>query len=224
MQGLPRTFTVVLLLTLGEARPYARDPTGLASAENHARSSERGEILFSSGCAERTEYTMESFEEIYQTHVAAVLRYSVRCVGRREIAEEIASEAFLALYRNRDHVDETQLPAWLLTVVKRRAADYWRRWFLEQRHVRNSDVQVHPSQTERAAALPGPSPTVETWLAENKELKPVHRTCLILRYVHGMSRAEVAQKIGISDTQVKGYLQYALELLRKEFGSGRGEK
>lgn len=167
---------------------------------------------------------MGSFEEIYQTHVAAVFRYSVHCVGRHEIAEEITSEAFLALYRNQDQVDETQLPAWLLTVVKRRAADYWRRWFLEQQHAGNLYGQWRHGRIEAAAALPGPNPSVESWLEENKELKPVHRACLILRYVHGMSRTEVAQKIGVSETQVKGYLQYALELLRKEFATRRGEK
>jgi DNA-directed RNA polymerase specialized sigma24 family protein len=30
-----------------------------------------------------------------------------------------------------------------------------------------------------------------------------------------MTRAEIAQKTGLSETQVKGHLQYALKLLRK---------
>jgi DNA-directed RNA polymerase specialized sigma24 family protein len=37
----------------------------------------------------------------------------------------------------------------------------------------------------------------------------------MLRYVQGMSRTEIAASMGLSDTQVKGHLQYALELLRK---------
>jgi RNA polymerase sigma-70 factor (ECF subfamily) len=46
-------------------------------------------------------------------------------------------------------------------------------------------------------------------------LKPVHRACLILRYSHGMSRAEIAGHLGLTETQVRGHLQYALTLLRK---------
>ena len=45
----------------------------------------------------------------------------------------------------------------------------------------------------------------------------MHRACLILRYVHGMSRAEIARELGLNDNQVKGHLQYALTLLRREF-------
>ena len=48
-----------------------------------------------------------------------------------------------------------------------------------------------------------------------KALKPIHRACLILRYVHGMERSEIATRLGLSETQVKGLLQYARELVRK---------
>lgn len=57
---------------------------------------------------------------------------------------------------------------------------------------------------------------MEAWLAANPALKAVHRVCLILRYVYGYSRAEIAGETGLTETQVKGHLQYALTLLRKE--------
>jgi RNA polymerase sigma-70 factor (ECF subfamily) len=40
----------------------------------------------------------------------------------------------------------------------------------------------------------------------------------MLRYVSGMTRAEIAAETGMSETQVKGHLQYALSLLRKAHG------
>ncbi len=43
----------------------------------------------------------------------------------------------------------------------------------------------------------------------------MHRACVMLRYVYGMTRPEVAARMGLSETQVKGHLQYALKLLRK---------
>ncbi|MGR9889480.1 sigma factor-like helix-turn-helix DNA-binding protein [Escherichia coli] len=40
---------------------------------------------------------------------------------------------------------------------------------------------------------------------------------MMLRYGYGMTRAEIASRTGLTETQVKGYLQYALTLLRKQF-------
>jgi len=147
---------------------------------------------------------MDEFEEVYRQHSGAVFRFAIHCAGRRELAEDLTSEAFLELYRNWAKIDPSQLPGWLITVVKNRAIDHWRRASREE-------IYVHP---------PGEAHTafdlqLESFLEENKALKSVHRTCLILRYVHGMSREEIAQKLSLTGNQVKGYLQYGLQLLRE---------
>jgi len=148
---------------------------------------------------------MGNFEELYRKHVHTVFRFAVHCVGRREAAEDLTSEAFLALYRNLDQIDESLLPGWLLTVVRNRARDQWRRQKTEQRYI------------EEAAKVPAEeAPPFERWLMENNDLKPIHRACLILRYGYGMTRAEIAAQTGLRETQVKGHLQYVLELLRKK--------
>ena len=51
-------------------------------------------------------------------------------------------------------------------------------------------------------------------------LKPVHRACILLRYLHGMSRREIAARTGLDENQVKSYLQYAIKLLKKELTKG----
>ena len=61
-------------------------------------------------------------------------------------------------------------------------------------------------------------PSVEVWLREATGLKPVHRACLILRYVHGMTRAEIAARLGLTDNQVKGHLQVLLDHPAARFG------
>jgi RNA polymerase sigma-70 factor (ECF subfamily) len=149
---------------------------------------------------------MGDFERLYKKHLEAVFGFSLHCVGRREIAEEITSEAFLMLYQHLDRIDEQQLPAWLFTVARNRAVDYWRRQKVEQRYA------IIPQEPSVMPRTPGQS------LLDNDKLNAVHRVCLILRYVHGMSRAEIARHTGASETQVKGHLQYALQLLRKELG------
>lgn len=154
-------------------------------------------------------YTMGKFEELYRKHVQSVFRFALHCVGRRDVAEDLTSETFLALYRNLDTIDESLLPGWLITVTRNRARDFWRRQTVEQNY---------------AASTPDPpaasEPLLDSWLLESKELKPVHRLCLVLRYVHGMTRAEIAEKMGLTEVQVKGHLQYALQLLRKSLSRG----
>jgi RNA polymerase sigma-70 factor, ECF subfamily len=152
---------------------------------------------------------MWDFESIYRAHVGSVFRYALSLAGSRLLAEDITSDAFLALLRHRDAVEETRLPAWLLTVVKHRVVDLRRRKSTEQ-HYRD-----HFLKTDQDAQS---SPAFDAGLLEHESLKAVHRVCLTLRYVHGMTRLEIARNTGLSEMQVKGHLQYALEILRKELG------
>lgn len=161
--------------------------------------------LVISKCPPRT-HTVWDFDKIYRTHVRSLFRYSLSLAGSRTLAEDVTSEAFLALLRHRDTVEEDRLPSWLFTVAKNKILDHWRRKATEQQYC------------EQWAPEPDNVPAVP-WkieILENKALKPVHRACLTLRYVHGMSRQEIAAETGLSEMQVKGCLQYALEILRKE--------
>jgi RNA polymerase sigma-70 factor (ECF subfamily) len=150
---------------------------------------------------------MGSFEELYRTHVQAVFRFAMSIVGNRETAEDLTSEAFIALHRNLDAIDQSLLPAWLMTVVRNRARDLWRRRAVEERVL------------EDIAARHGSAgvPPLERWILEGPGLRPIHRACLMLRYVHEMTRAEIASKLGLTEMQVKGHLQYGLTLLRKTY-------
>jgi len=151
---------------------------------------------------------MASFEDLYRTHVPAVFRYAMSVVADRETAEDLTSEAFLALHRNLETIDQSLLPAWLLTVVRNRARDLWRRKVVETR-VLDTLATVRPAADE--------PPAIEQWILDSPELRPAHRVCLMLRYVHGMARTEIASKTGLSEMQVKGHLQYGLALLRKAY-------
>jgi RNA polymerase sigma factor (sigma-70 family) len=148
---------------------------------------------------------MSDFDSLYAAHADAVFRCARRWVSRPDIAEEIVSESFLALFQNLDRIDPSRLPGWLLTVARNRATDYWRRRAVEERYA-----------SSLAAPRTAEAPDAD-WLFKTDLLKPSHRVCLILRYSHGMTRAEIAQRTGLSPEQVKNRLQYALRVLRDHF-------
>jgi RNA polymerase sigma-70 factor (ECF subfamily) len=159
--------------------------------------------------------TME-FESLYRLHAKAVFRFAHSITRRKEVAEDLTSEAFLALHRQLETVDQTQLPAWLLTVVRNRARDLWRHQVVEDRYIVETTTTVIPFIAPESAS--------EDWILAGAGLKPVHRLCVRLRYVSGMTRAEIAAETGMSEMQVKGHLQYALALLRKQHRRGRRQQ
>jgi len=151
------------------------------------------------------------FESVYRAHADAVFRYALRLVGNRELAEDITSEAFLELHHHWNEVDLDRLPGWLLTVARNRAVDYWRKTASERQF----------EETVKEPASNPPALDLESWVEREPALKPVHRACIILHFFHGMTRAEVAERLAISETKVKGHLQYAVQLLRKAWDSAR---
>jgi RNA polymerase sigma-70 factor, ECF subfamily len=155
---------------------------------------------------------METFDDVYRRHMSVVLRTAARVVGRRDVAEEITADAFLELYRQFGRIDVDRLPGWLLTVVRNRGIDYWRRQQNERLLAR--DASAAPATSE-------PAPRHDNLFA-HPALKPMHRVCLVLRYEHGLSREEIGRRLGLTDTQVRGHLQYALALLRKNLVAQTG--
>ena len=149
------------------------------------------------------------FDQVYRQYRDLVLRLAMQCVGRREIAEEITADAFLRLHQNWNAIETERLPAWLLTVVRNRATDYWRHAELEKQYVYEDRPVERQLSRENFDDL-----------FENEALKPVHRICLILRYVQEMTVPEIAAYLGLNPMQVKGHLQYSRELLRKQFCRG----
>ena len=152
---------------------------------------------------------MTDFEEVYREYSAPVFRFLLQRLGRRDLAEDFCAEVFLALHRNWNEIEQAQLPGWLFTVGRNLVTDYWRHRAVEQRYA-----------DQLAATSPVEDPR-DPWLFENKALKPIHRVCLILRYVHGMEREEICLRTGLTDNQVKSCLQYARQLLRQQLQEKR---
>jgi RNA polymerase sigma-70 factor, ECF subfamily len=155
---------------------------------------------------------MDAFEDAYRRHFASVLRFAMSVTGRRDVAEDLTAEAFLALHRHAGAIRLDQLPAWLFVVVRNRARDLWRHQLVEQRYA--------VWMTETAATSAPPAAPVPHWLSDER-LKPVQRVCLELHYVWGYTVTEIAKRIGLTDGQVKGHLQRALRHLRDAEGAAR---
>jgi RNA polymerase sigma factor (sigma-70 family) len=134
----------------------------------------------------------------------SVYRYAWRCSGRRDLAESLTAESFLALHHQLDQVEDSRLPDWLFIVVKNLAIDYWRA---------ASREHAVPQTPPAGAAQPG-GRSLEDLIARAQDLTPAQRVCLTLHCVHGMDSEAIAQHTGMSEKQIASAVADAFEGLR----------
>src|SRR5262245_52965397 len=73
-----------------------------------------------------------TFDGVYRAEYRAVVRLAAVLTGRWAVAEELAQEAFLALYTRWDQVQVYERPdLWVRRVVVNRAVSVRRRWLTE---------------------------------------------------------------------------------------------
>src|ERR1700736_1219341 len=71
----------------------------------------------------------DAFEVVLERHADAAFSLAYRMCGRRSVAEDIAQESFLALWRSGSRYDRTRasVRTWTLGIVHNRAVDALRR-------------------------------------------------------------------------------------------------
>ena len=131
---------------------------------------------------------------------------------RRDVAEELAQEAFCRAFIGLDSLRKPeQFRSWLWGITRRVCLD-WRR-----------EMARHHAPLELTADVPsGDSPAREAELAERRrrvhravdELPEKYRIVVHLRHLQGLSYEEIATLLGLSLSGVSNRLAAARELLR----------
>jgi RNA polymerase sigma-70 factor (ECF subfamily) len=154
--------------------------------------------------------------ELYSAHGPAALAVAVRVLGRREEAEDMVHDAFVAVWRKIDRFDPSRgsLRAWLLTVVRNRCIDRVR--------ARRSSIDLDQAD-ERSLLRTGPNPTWEAALARAAAgdlraavhaLPAEQRKAVELAYFEGYTYREIAALTGVAVGTANGRLRLALAKLR----------
>src|SRR6476659_9859095 len=88
----------------------------------------------------------DAFEVVLERHADAAFSLAYRICGRRSLAEDVAQEAFLALWRSGARYDPTRgsVRTWALAIVHNRAVDTLRRSGVQERR-RVSDEGIEES-------------------------------------------------------------------------------
>jgi RNA polymerase sigma-70 factor (ECF subfamily) len=153
-----------------------------------------------------------SFDLFYRRHLGEIYRFVLHDVGNRADAEEVTQNAFLDAFRALRRGHEPEMPrAWMYGIARNAAR---RRYRTQSRRPR--EVELAPDVLEGLSQREE-GPWVEAVRAAFANLRDSHRDALFLREVEGLSYAEIAERMDLSQSAVETLLFRARRALREAF-------
>jgi RNA polymerase sigma-70 factor, ECF subfamily len=160
-----------------------------------------------------TETERESFAALYERTFPRVYAYVASLLRDRSAAEDVTAQAFERAYRKRSSYRPRRgsMEAWLFGIARNAALDELRR------RKRLATLEVDPEDTTD----PGADDRAELALrrdavrAAMATLDGRERDLLALKFSAGLSNAEIAQVLGMSESNAGTRLHRTLTKLRK---------
>lgn len=145
----------------------------------------------------------QAFETLYRRYIKIVYGYVFNKVGRKEDAEDLTSEIWIATLRNlSNYAYNSSFKNWIFGIVKHKIMDYYQEKYkieklplVEDIFLEEEDDTDHIQEKEKKIG------TILQKLPEN------YRQVLYLRFLKGYTTAEIAQELGLSISNVK-VIQY----------------
>jgi RNA polymerase sigma-70 factor (ECF subfamily) len=164
------------------------------------------------GLAWGSESKEAALERLMGLHERLMLRTAWRMLGNREDAQDAAQEVFLRLYRHLGTVDETMAQSWLYRTTMNVCYDALRR------RPKVGELLVEPSFTPDAGSGLEDAQKRKLLEAGLKRLTPQERAAVVLCSIEGLSSAEAAEALGVSEGTVRSHLSLGRTRLKEYVG------
>lgn len=167
----------------------------------------------------------EAFSELFTRHGGNVLAYLLNRGFPADTVEDAVQEAFLSAWKSASQFHEGNATGWLMHIAYCRAVDieraHGRRLALDDRVTRAGLTRtVAPSAEE---CLLASSPRYAAVAAALADLAEPQRVVIELRYVHGLSVRETAERLGVPEGTVKARASRGCAQLREWLRAGTRE-
>jgi RNA polymerase sigma-70 factor (ECF subfamily) len=166
-----------------------------------------------------------AFDALFQRWSGPLLRYLARMLRDAASAEELVQEVFLRVHRARErYVPEARFSTWLYRIATNLACNELRRPRRREPH-RSADEEggpvlvAEPARPEAVVDAKRLGARVERELAALPEKQ---RAALCLSAVEGLSYAEVAEALEVSEQAVKALVHRARSALAERLREGAG--
>jgi len=159
-----------------------------------------------------------AFSVLVERHYRAVWGLASSRMGDREAAEDVAQEAFLVAYANRERLRDPRLfPAWLRKITRHLASHWLRsekyRRLLHEGLARERGLET--SEEDPVTNMVREEKNAEVWDALNR-LSPGVREAMVLFYVEGRSTVDAARSLGVSENAIRTRLYQGRRKMRSD--------
>ncbi len=155
-----------------------------------------------------------AFEELYRSSRDDVYAYVAGMLRDRSAAEDVTAQAFERAYRRRASFDPSRGShrGWLFGIARNAALDELRR---RKRHAELSDEPVDEAAGEAHEEAVEAAMRRSVLSAALATLTPRDRELIALKFFAGLGNAEIAEAIGVSESNAGTRLHRAMEKLRE---------
>ena len=161
-----------------------------------------------------------AFRALYDATSPKLLGFTLRILGKRELAEEALQEGFVAIWHGAASY-QAHLAApmtWMTTIVRNKALDLLRRGT----HDATLDGAVFSPEIMQALQDPGPTPIDALLISRDAKalaycmamLEGMHQQVIGLAFFHDLSHGEVARHLAMPVGTVKTWIRRSLERLK----------
>ncbi len=194
----------------------------LAGVQTNTRKSEKMESLLTDIVYNGS---YKSFCELFRRYYNPLCSYAMRVVTYREIAEEVVSDVYMKLWKNREQIAvHTSFEAYLYRSIRNQALDYLK---LKTYRPQKNDTLDSVDRISSCADYHTPSDELcfnELYLEIEGLVNALPKQCQLifrLNRENGLRYREIADQLQISIKTVETQMGRALKLLRKRLSDRR---
>lgn len=180
--------------------------------DNCILGSEIGKIAQGDGAA---------LERVHALTRETVMAAATALVGDRTLADDVASEVYVSIWRQAGTFDSRRGSArrWLAVLTRSRAIDVMRRIRADERRRPTSEVPVDTVAADEAPAVASDTRSLVQSAVDRLPAK--QREVIRFAYLEGLSQRDVARRLGVPLGTVKTRARLAIDRLRNALAGHR---
>ena len=198
----------------------------LQAAETHHAAGEFGAMDDAAIMLELRAGNMAGFDFLIQKYRKPIIHFMYRMVHNQAVAEELAQEVFLRVYRSREtYRAEARFSTWLYRIATNLGVNHAR----DTRHERTAST-VHLDETDSETGttpdVADTTPTAESNLLRRERLNAIRqhvlalperqRMAVLMHKYEGMDYKQIGDVLKLSESATKSLLFRAYQTLREK--------
>ncbi len=169
---------------------------------------------------------MAGFDFLIQKYKKPIIHFMYRMIHNQAIAEELAQEVFLRVYRSREtYRAEARFSTWLYRIATNLGVNYVR----DTRHERNASTVYLDEADQDTGTTPDvadATPSVEINMLRDERLKAIRqhvlalperqRMAVLMHKYEGLDYKQIGEVLKLSESATKSLLFRAYQTLREK--------